>query len=352
MKYQNYQLEDFLKDDDFIRWVKNPTVKQNHFWESWLMEHPDKAQTVALARQLILSVRYKHSYQPSEEDLTTVWERIQAGEPSTQSARIVRFPVPAPTLLRFAAIFLITVAAAVTVWRYTLPDKSTKNVTSQAITRLIQTRTIRGQRELIQLPDGSSVKLNAESVLSYSSDFGKTGRALTLEGEAFFEVAHDASKPFIIQTGKLRTTVVGTSFNINAYPENPDITVAVLTGKVKVGAASKAPINTPDFLVPSDLYSYQKSSEKGRKEQVNLDELLAWKDDVIILKNADFQEIKKKLERWYAVNFVVQKGLKVKEDFSARFNNTSLKSILDALNYTSNFQYELVNNTVFVTQKK
>ncbi|MFC5411944.1 FecR family protein [Larkinella bovis] len=352
MAYQNYQLEDFLKDDDFIRWVKNPTAEQNHFWDRWLVEHPDKVQTVAQAKQLILSVRYKYSYQPSEADVRAVWERIQNTEPSTKPARLIRFPVSVSGLLRFAAIFLITLSAAVTIWKYALQHKPTKTAINQHLTNTIQTRTIRGQRTRLRLPDGSLVKLNAESALTYSADFGQTNRAITLEGEAFFEVAHDPSKPFTIQTGKLKTTVVGTSFNINAYPENPDITVAVLTGKVKVATAATEITNNPDFLVPSDLYSYQKANETSRKEKINLTEVLAWKDNIIVLKNASYEEIKKKLERWYGVSFVVPKGLKVKEDFSARFSNNSLKSILDALNYTSNFQYELVNNTVYVTRKK
>ncbi|GAB3925788.1 FecR family protein [Larkinella terrae] len=352
MMYQNYQLEDFLKDDDFIRWVKNPTEEQHLFWERWLKEHPDKVQTVALAKELILAVRYKHSYQPSELDLLEVWGRIQAGESSTKSSRIIRFPVSIPRLLRFAAIVLITAAAAVTIWQYTIRKYSDKTAVSQSIARQINVRTIRGQRELVRLPDGSLVKLNAESALTYSSDFGTAARAVTLEGEAFFDVAHDTSRPFTIQTETLKTTVVGTSFNINAYPENREITVAVLTGKVKVGTVSAKALTSQSLLLPSELYSYAKTTETARKERVNLSDLVAWKDDVIILKNADFQEIKKKLERWYSVNFVVPKGLKVKEDFSARFSNTSLKSILDALNYTSNFQYELVNNTVYVTQKK
>jgi transmembrane sensor len=350
MKYQNYQLDDFLKDDDFIQWVKNPTGEQNRFWNRWLVENPDKAQTVVLAKEIILSVRYKHFHQPSESDLQEVWERIQTGNPSVEPGQIVRFPVS--TVLRYAAVFLILTVTAVTIWKYSARNNSPIISEKQAVVSQIQIRTIRGQRELIRLPDGSRVKLNSESVLTYSSDFGKTARGITLEGEAFFEVAHNTSKPFTILTGNLKTTVVGTSFNINAYPENPEITVAVLTGKVKVGNPSKKAATDHSLLLPSERYSYQKTSETSRTEQINLDDILAWKDDIIVLKNADYQEIKKKLERWYSVSFVVPKGLKIKEDFSARFNNTSLKSILDALNYTSNFQYELVNNTVYVTRKK
>lgn len=91
-----------------------------------------------------------------------------------------------------------------------------------------------GQRKQLQLADGTKVWLSPNSKLLYPEKFASDKRMVTLEGEAFFEVAHDSSHPFIIQTGEVRTTVLGTSFNVSAYKQLSAINVTLVTGKVAV----------------------------------------------------------------------------------------------------------------------
>ncbi len=349
MHYDHYTPEDFLKDDDFVQWVKNPTDAQIFFWKNWISTHPEKAEAVAKAKEIILSVRYKHRYRASEVDMKAVWENIQLGERSTTAEKQWFRLLPLSSLVRYAAAVVVITLISLLAWNYT-SHKSPATI-SQVNGRPVQLeyKTLKGQRETVTLPDGSRVKLNFESRISYQSDFGNAHRDLVLEGEAFFEVMPDPSRPFNIQTGELTTTVVGTSFNINAYADHPQIRVAVRTGKVKVASGTQE--NKRVTLVPDEMSVFEKNNGSLTSQGFDPEKEFGWASNTIILENADFKEIRRILEKEYAVTFVVDKDLKVKEDFSAKFKDAPIKKVLDALNYTSRFQYSLVKDKVYVTKK-
>lgn len=350
MKYENYQLEDFLGDKDFIEWVVNPGMTQAGFWENWILEHPDKAPVIELAKNIVLFTRYKNEYQPAESDVLQVLDNIQKRKRSGRSGTIF-FNRYLPLLLRYAAVLVVVLGVSLLVWNYKSSPEPVRIVANQSTVTLVDRKAEKGEKIRLLLPDGSHAVLNAESKIVYLSDFGKEVRRLELEGEAFFEVKHDVTKPFIIKTGAVETTVVGTSFNVHAYREENEIKVAVLTGKVRVKSTAEEKQASETILTPSEMATYQKSDGKIKKEQVEISNMVAWKDNTLILKNADFEEIKTTLERWYSVTFVVEKGLNVKEEFSARFQNAPLQKVLDALNYTSRFQYELIQDKVYVKRK-
>lgn len=109
-----------------------------------------------------------------------------------------------------------------TVWNVVSPAHQLESITSHT------------ERRQLELPDGTKVWLSPNSKLKYPNQFRESNRIVRLDGEAFFEVAHDARRPFIIQSGKVNTRVLGTSFNISAYPQQAEISVTLVTGKVAV----------------------------------------------------------------------------------------------------------------------
>lgn len=351
MPYENYRPEDFIKDDDFVQWVKNPADEQIAFWGKWLSEHPEKAQSVAAAREIILAVRYKNHFQASESDFKVVWANIQAARQSIVSEAERGSLWLWPSFARAAAAVVIISMAALLAWQYTGRREGTARTDSARMASLIEFRTSKGRKNQITLPDGSRVRLNADSRINYRSDFGTGRRDVALDGEAFFEVTPDKTRPFRIQTGRLTTTVVGTSFNINAYADNPEIKVAVATGVVEVASELKTSSESMVRLRPEQMSVFDKTHKELTIKAFDPGLELAWVNDRIMLKNADFEEIRRVLERQYAVTFVVDKGLKVKEDFNATFENVPLKKVLDALNYTSEFHYKLVKDKVYVSRK-
>jgi transmembrane sensor len=351
MHYENYQPEDFLKDDNFIQWIRNPTDAQIIFWEKWLLQHPEKSEAVAKAREIVLSVRYRNHYQPSEADMKAVWQNIQSGERSNVSPKQWSLIPALPSMMRYAAAVVIVSLISLLTWNYSQRRQSLETGLANVKPGIVQYKTERGQKRKVSLPDGSIITLNADSRITYQSDFGSRERNVDLIGEAFFEVAPNPAKPFNIKTGALTTTVVGTSFNINSYEGNGQIRVAVVTGKVKVAAQSQTVGEKEVMLLPNEMSVFEKGSGDLREQGYNKEKEIGWVNSVIILENADFEEIKNTLERNYAVTFVVDKGLKVKEDFSAKFKVAPIRKVLDALNYTSRFQYNLVKDKVYVTKK-
>ncbi|MDN5199714.1 FecR domain-containing protein [Fulvivirgaceae bacterium BMA10] len=352
MRYENFEIQDFLQDEYFVRWVRYPTPETNYFWKLWLEKHPEKRELIALAKEIVLNVNLKAKYYPSSSDIIDVLENINKNKKSTRSTKrafyvsLVRYPN------RYAAIFLILIIAGglYGIGISWFENQSSKqNVTSQMNT--FSRTTERGKKLSMVLPDGTQVKLNSETKITFYEDSELLIRVVNLEGEAFFDVARDESKPFKIYTDRVETTVLGTSFNINAYPENENIVVAVLTGKVQVESKNSGTLIDHNVLAPQEMYTFNKENLGISKSRVSMDEIIAWKNDIIIFKDASFQEIKNTLERWYGVEFVVEEGVEVKEDFSGQYKNQSLERILESLNFTSKFSYKLEVNKVFVKNK-
>ncbi|UZR96659.1 FecR family protein [Chondrinema litorale] len=206
--------------------------------------------------------------------------------------------------------------------------------------------TLKGQKLDLVLSDGTSIKLNSESEVLFPETFSKDRRIIYLKGEAFFDVARDENRPFIIHTDNLQTTVLGTSFNINAYPENKDIEVSVITGKVKVESEETPDTNT--FLLTADeMVSFDKSSKELKKGLFNTD-LVAWRKGVLIFSGEPFNKIVEKLERWYGVEFQVKKKVILEKEFFGRYNNENLNNILETLSYASKFNYKIENKQVTI----
>jgi transmembrane sensor len=186
-----------------------------------------------------------------------------------------------------------------------------------------------GQVANYTLADGTKVWLNGGSKLSYPSEFRGNLREITLEGEAYLEVAHDAAKSFIVHTGAIRTQVLGTSFNIKAYPEDAFVKVDVTSGKV--GVIPAATINKPAqtvFLTPDEEVYINKKDNTGLKTTgVDVAALTDWKDGGLVFKNTALQEVLNALQHRYNVKMIADANL-VKCTISANFTNVSLQNIM------------------------
>lgn len=188
--------------------------------------------------------------------------------------------------------------------------------------------TKRGERKMIRLNDGSTVWLNAASKLYYPETFSDTLREVVLEGEAFFEVAKQPTRPFVIKSGNVLTRVLGTSFNIKAYAEDHTIRVAVVTGKVQVSSDTNEPIQ----LTPDQQVTYNKQIKNLiREENVSANGILSWKNGRLQFRNTSFGEVAATLQRTYNVAISYDKQLEncpVHADFD---ENQSIDTILNML---------------------
>lgn len=158
-----------------------------------------------------------------------------------------------------------------------------------------------GEKEnrLIRLPDGSSVIISAGSKLNYPSSFdGLPKREVYLDGQAYFDIKHNSAKPFVIYTGKLKTTVLGTAFNISAWSGSDDITVTVTRGKVKVEDEDNRTIGV---IMPDHQIQYDKLNTNVIEKKVNSPEYLKWKEEDLLLSDVSVAEAAELLEDRYKV---------------------------------------------------
>jgi len=194
----------------------------------------------------------------------------------------------------------------------------------------------------IVLSDGSVVWLNVNSTLSYPEDFqGDKREVALLEGEAYFDVKHDAKKPFQVRAGKTLTNVLGTAFNINAYSWLETINVTVSKGKVAVNN---------NMLLPDQQAEYDKRSGKISHKKLIASNVISWMKGKLSFNDQDFKTVASILEKKFNVSIsFADKSLKDLH-FTAQFEQADkLDDILTALTLTTGLNYTMKGNTIVIT---
>jgi transmembrane sensor len=202
------------------------------------------------------------------------------------------------------------------------------------------------QNRVIFLPDGSTVILSAKSKLNYPSSFdGMKTREVFLEGQAFFDIKHTASKPFIVHTGKLKTTVIGTAFNIKAMPGDVNITVTVKRGKVKVADDHKV----LGVIIPNQQITYDTKKISADMKTVENEKYLDWKEQDLLLDNLTISEVAAMLEERYKVKIIISDRSKSTQRFTASFSkNETLEKALNSICTFNDVSYDYKKDKALV----
>jgi len=370
MNYQQYSVEDFVLDKTFRKWVLDPDKETSVFWNHWLDEHPEKAETVTRAIELLRQIPVQEDTLNAQEMLSLSqsiekgidhWEKTKK-KPAGQNKPI---PINAyaasrqkldtsmpkkhrlkPLIFRVAACILFVLGVLYVVQHQATDEKPQPEIVYEQAVK----ENPKGQKLTVYLADGSQVILNAGSKLSFTKPFHPDRREVTLEGEAFFEVAKDSLRPFQVISGQLTTTALGTSFNIAAYPNDEHIQVSLTTGKVKVDFQQRDGKQEVEayYLTPGEQLGYDKMQSVFSKQPFDAEKVLAWKDGIIYLENADQATVVKTLERWYGKQIEIEGNSATSWNVNARFNNQSLKSVLTSLSYTMGFVFKIEEDNVFI----
>jgi transmembrane sensor len=220
----------------------------------------------------------------------------------------------------------------------------------------VKVQTQPGSIQLIRLPDGSEVWLNASSKLSYPDRFHKV-RMIQLEGEAFFKVKRNEKTPFIIQSGNFFTTVLGTSFNVKAYQNDTHVQVSVATGKVAVSVSSDTLYEEAQqlaFLTPDQQITYFPGTQSFEIAEITSDQFIGWIAGQLVFKKASIDEVASTLERWYGKRIVVEGPMPgVSCTFTANFKKgTSLQDVLETLVLTQKIEYRIERERIVIQTDK
>lgn len=207
----------------------------------------------------------------------------------------------------------------------------------------------RGGEYSLILSDGTIVYLNAMSSLRYPVNFVGDIREVELTGEAYFQVKKDPAKPFIVKTKDLRVQVLGTEFNVSAYPEDKTVKTTLVEGSVRVNTGLES---EPVVLKPSQQAKFCKSSGKMSVKEVDVSMFIAWKNGMFDIRDWHLEDIMTYLARWYDIDVFYQNEELKKMKFGCYITRYSeIQPILELLEKTGKIRASLKGKTIVFTSK-
>lgn len=275
----------------------------------------------------------------SHAALEKVNSRIQKLESSPRRMPLRKHRISAlKNTYRYAAGIAAVMLIAFTSYLMLQPQQDVQMATQVAETKLL---------DPVVLPDGSSVYLNAGSVLSYPEAFTGNLRQVNLEGEAFFEIAGDASKPFIVTSGNLAIKVLGTSFNLNASAHLNTVEVAILSGKVLFYSFDPDTENIREQIIlnQGEKGIYHKYSGAIVRTTLDNSNSIGWKSGELEFSNTPLPEVFKALESTYNLRFEFDRNLS-NMVLTARFNQEEPENVLETLQLIFGFNIEKSGNEI------
>nr|WP_121273653.1 FecR family protein [Pedobacter schmidteae] len=224
------------------------------------------------------------------------------------------------------------------------PEKTQSHVVREMVLS-----TPRGGTYQVSLPDGTMIWLNAASTIKYPSSFQSAKfRRVYLEGEAYFQVAKDKEHPFIVSSNQQEVEVLGTHFNVNAYPDEPLTKTALIEGKVRIGKRDEKQMLTQDLILkPGDL-AIMNQNKLAVQANADVQAEVAWRNGQFVFVNEPIEQIMRKIGRWYDVDIIYQ-GDMTNKAFAgsvSRFDN--LSSVLNMIELTNTVHFKMKGRSVIV----
>lgn len=235
---------------------------------------------------------------------------------------------------RVAAVLFLPILAAYLIEHYARREE----------VQMLEARTSPGMTAKVVLPDSSVVFLNSDSKLQYPSSFrGGDLRQVALQGEAFFDVKKNPEQQFVVSTSRAaQVKVFGTRFNVEAYEEDPDVTVTLVKGSVGFNYPLKG-VRKEVKLTPGEKLVYDSKTGKTDLMKTSGEVETAWVDGKIILNDTPAKEVLHILEKRYNVKFSVRPGIQLDGSFTGTFTNQRLERILEYFKLSVGLQWRYVN---------
>lgn len=343
-------MNDFPKRQLLINYLLGLcTPKEVQEVEYWLDKEPGN---VSLLQEVAKEIGHQGSLSFTEKDEIKdhlfaeieMEERINSDREKTNFGTKISYQRPervrSGRWLKVAAVVLIIATAGGIGLYYNYNSLSSSQAQSEV--KFEQRTLSNGQTASLRFGDGSVIKLNAGSTLRYPEKFSGNKREVYLEGEGFFSVTRDESRPFIVHAGSTTTRVLGTSFNIRAYDD--DVQVAVEEGMVAVSRGDEEEFEGEDketiYVTKNQWVTYRSSGQLIEKGEGNIEELIAWKDKKLIFTDKPLDHIAERLERWYNIDIILADSSFEERRMSASFENESLTEVVAVIALSLDLDYK------------
>ena len=325
--------------------------------QTYWHQHPDTPLT---DREIEAAVdRILHTGETEAGDADPVW---QQWEQSRRRSRIRR------RRLILGGLMGAAIALAAGLWLYPRNNAPAGAIALAPKETQVQTRM--GTRTNLLLPDGTSVWLNAGSVLTYPSTFSGPNREVTLEGEAFFDVAKNATHPFIVHASTVNIRVLGTSFDVKAYAQDKTMETTLIKGSIEVTYRKARIVLKPNqkLVVAKEEDTTYLNAAPGRRtlkegeSQVNILKPTyeartgaiietSWTDNKLIFQDEAFGDLATQMERWYGVTVTFDRPALRDLRFTGSFQKETIQQALEALQLTADFKYSINGNQITIYER-
>lgn len=400
-EYLKFTLEELIEDREFIVWVLRG--KNSKEWENFLFENPGFKVTVKKARKIIELLRDHHEA-INEDDILKIWKNIETFDFQFQnrSRKIKR-----NRFLRYAAIlvFALLIGGSAGYWMIVQNQKSyvffasspsrydnqshlflsdgrtvdlekensiislndnqqifidnnevidLSKTTSTDDTKMNEVVIPFGKKSQLILEDGTKVWLNAGSRMAFPTKFSEKNREVFLEGEAYFEVAHNKNIPFLVNTKDISIKVLGTRFNISAYISDELTETTLIEGKVAISERSSLSFLKKEiFLAPNQKASYNKDHKTITvKNEPDADLSIAWTEGWFKFSQENLNDVLNKLQRYYNVQFVFERGFSTTDLITGKLDlKDSIEKVMYALADVAKIQYRIDGEKIFIEKK-
>ncbi|REA56693.1 FecR family protein [Dyadobacter luteus] len=356
MSYADFELEDFLEDSYFKEWVSNPCHESVQFWNNFLLCYPEKAEVVAAAKGVLLSVSAEVGDGfPHHDQVALMWKKISYGtssQPKNQRALWIRLSGIAASLL-----FIILAAGWLMRVENKKPQFTYTTLVSDSPDQLIEKQNLTDKPIIIELPDHSKITLEPASTISYPNDFmEKETREVYLLGKAFFQIERNPERPFFVYANELVTKVLGTSFTVKAFENDQQMEVVVKTGRVSVFTRnSETDLNAPQnetILTPNHRVLYSRKEEIMKKYLVDAPEIIvcaAVTPAISDFEDAPVTDILKNIEQSYGIAIQYDEHLLKNCLLTASFTQESLYDKVELICKGIEAEFAIVNAQIVIT---
>lgn len=337
-RYEEFTVADFIEDDFFLSWVKQPTPESDQFWEQWMILHPDRKSLVLEARQLVQSVDFRKTNTeniPAEAILNRIRNSIRQ---ETADHRTTSVP-SSIAWRRFvvAATVVIAVVSGVAIYVTRLPG-------------VVAIHTAFNERKRLTLPDQSVVTLNAHSTLRYASGWkADENREVWLQGEAFFEVTKSpTSQKFLVHTENVNVEVLGTTFNV--LNRRGKTQVVLNTGRVRL-TSDEAKEKTIT-MKPGQLAELSKGQDVFITRQVNPTLYTSWTSNQLMFQQSTLKDIMQILEDNYG--YRVENHASEIEDttFTGTIPTVDLDTVLYVLSEAYGADFKKIDGAIVISARE
>lgn len=210
----------------------------------------------------------------------------------------------------------------------------------------------RGQKSQIVLADGTKVWLNSDTKIKYPGNFSKNQRDVYLDGEAFFEVSENERQPFVVHTSGLKVKVLGTKFNVKAYPDEDQIETSLFEGKVNLLTNNLSDEIIEKEVKPGQSFLYSKTNQQLELNRFPQDEINGWKKNQLIFKDDTFGNLVRKIERWYNVDVIYDEKLFNDRRLTVElYEGERLDRLMEIISLALSVNYKYERGEVVLTPK-